>query len=214
MSAIHLSQSALPSMPEVDRMLSARDIDPCTDDALAGLILDMGQARYDGDALRETVSMLAYVRRALEVLEAAGPVPDSLEARYSAELQRLADIGMWDVTIIGTGGNCTAVSASVGMVRAMDCYMLATTNGEPSIDSDSVQSWHVGIYDLAGDTVPVGLGEASAERASSVDALETATQRALSAARKYRGQAQRVSVNGSATVARIDDFGVHFDGGY
>ena len=210
MSDLH----ALPSLPEVERMLAARDIDPCTDDRLSGLILDMSSARHDGDALRETVAMLAYVRRALEALESAGPVPGSPESRYSAELQRLEDIGMWDVGVIGTGGNCTAISAQVGMVRGMGCYMLATTNGEPSLESDSVALWSVGIYDRDGDTVPVGLGEASALLTSSASALETATQRALSAARKHWGQAQRVSVNGAVAVARIDDRGVHFDGGY
>ncbi|AHK35574.1 hypothetical protein OPAG_08337 [Rhodococcus opacus PD630] len=124
---------------------------------------------------------------------------------FSDELARLGRLGGENPSVISTGGGCLALSAGAGADGSgRPMYLLATTNGEPALYRERIEYWSVGLYWADGDTVPLGMGEASVDAYGvSGDALETAMVRATTA--------RLVGTNSAGHVARIDDTGVHFD---
>ena len=71
-----------------------------------------------------------------------------LAAVYQAELECLRGLGLGEVAVISTGGDCTALGATVAKGR----YLVATNSMDGSLARSRTSSsgrprpWHVGIY--------------------------------------------------------------------
>lgn len=129
----------------------------------------------------------------------------TLEEIYHRELIRLAAVGVADPEVTSTGGNCYALTGDAGYAPdGRSIYLLATTNGEPALTTDSpITSWAVGLYDTQGDSVALAMGEASVEAlGDSPDALGCAVTRARTAIHQYTGGAP------AGKVALIGDQGM------
>ncbi|MGH3803864.1 MAG: hypothetical protein ACRDTD_27790 [Pseudonocardiaceae bacterium] len=113
------------------------------------------------------------------------------EEIYDRELTRLAEVGITDPEVTSTGGNCYALTGELHAPDGRSIYLLATTNGEPALTTDTpITLWTVGLYDIQGDSVALAMGEASVEAlGDSSDALGCAVTRARTALHQYAGGA-------------------------
>ena len=129
----------------------------------------------------------------------------TLEEMYAHELGRLAEAGVGDPEVTSTGGNCYALTGNPGRTAdGRSIYLLATTNGEPALTTDSpITSWAVGLYEDQGDSVALAMGEASVDAlGNSPDALGCAITRACTALHQYASAAP------AGKVAHIGDRGM------
>ena len=117
-----------------------------------------------------------------------------LAERYSEEFARLDSMGIANVEIVSTGGNCLAITGAAGVTPDGDdsMYILATTNQEPQLDRpEDIEVWTVGLYVYEGVVqerdVALAYGEARLNAVdTSADAIERAMTRAYTALRSGR----------------------------
>ncbi|MFC9556000.1 hypothetical protein ACFTWF_34850 [Rhodococcus sp. NPDC056960] len=115
----------------------------------------------------------------------------TFEEIYDRELTRLAAVGVADPDVASTGGNCYALTGALYAPDGRSIYLLATTNGEPALTTDTaITLWTVGLYDTGGDSVALAMGESGVEAlGNSSDALGCAVTRARTALHQYAGGA-------------------------
>ncbi|MFD6057796.1 hypothetical protein [Rhodococcus wratislaviensis] len=128
----------------------------------------------------------------------------TFEENYAYELIRLSAVGVADPEVTSTGGNCYALTGGLYAPDGRSIYLLATTNGEPALTTDTpITLWTVGLYDTGGDSVALAMGESGVEvLGDSPDALGCAVTRARTALHQYAGGAP------TGKTALIGDQGV------